>query len=311
VPGGLDSVTTLEVVMPRARGNAIPLHVPLLLGLSFSLLFASTLGADDVYVVRFYTDILQRSTTECFWWGWRDHLVFRNTTYVDLTVRALSASNGYSPPEYQPLVVPARRNMSLLPIPGGGVGETGGSNNWTPRSSLFLIVNRLDVPKGVVVESRAEIYSGRALTPLPCSIDFPGSLPQVFGTLPLPVVTALVPAGKEHVHLATDLGTHRARANVTIYNGGPTSATASVEVRRGCDDVLLDNRSVTVPSTSIVQFFSFKDGRDEIRDGCPVHRTTEYNQYVTVVMDQPGFSFVTTLARDYDPKVNVSTSATR
>ena len=295
--------------MPRTRGNAVGLHAPLLLGVSLSFLLASSLRADEVYVVRFYTDILQRSTTECFWWGWRDHLVFRNTTYADLTVRALSASNGHSPSEYQPLVVPARRNMSLLPVLGGGVGEPGTANNWTPRIPLFLIVNRLDVPKGVVVESRAEIYSGRALTPLPCSINFPGSLPQVFGTLPLPVVTALIPAGKEHVHLATDLGTHRTRANVAIYNGGPTSATGVVEVRRGCDDVLLDTRSVAIPSTSIVQFFSFKDGRDEIRNGCPIHRTTEYNQYVTVVMDQPGFSFVTTLTRDYDPKINVSTSA--
>src|SRR5260370_765067 len=106
--------------------------------------------ATDVYVVRF------RATTgqDCLAVGYRDHLILHNVTSQDLTVRALDGSNGYQPPS-DPLVVPAGKTRSLTIVPFGLGGLT---NQWAPVAPSVFMVNKLDVPDGIIVDSRRTIY---------------------------------------------------------------------------------------------------------------------------------------------------------
>ena len=292
--------------MTRSLLRLDRLFTGLLVGLGMAMVSPSRAGGSDVYVVRFLTDITYTSSTECYRVGWRDHLLFRNTTSQDLTVRALGASNGYDISTPDLLTVPSRRNRSLLI--GPRPGDNGATNNWTPRTSYVLVVNRLDVPEGVSVESRGELYGGLA-TPLPCGAQ-PAPSPQVFGGVALPVVRSLTPAGAEHLHLATDVGSQRSRSNVGVYNAGLVPANATIELRRACDDSIVEARALTIAANSVVQALGFGD--DSQRPPfCTQLGATYYSRYVTVVMDQPGFSFVTTLSRDADPKIGVSASVAR
>lgn len=261
--------------------------------------------ADDVFVVRFQTGIVYSSTTtECYKVGWRDHLLFRNTTDQDLSVSALATSNGYVLPGPEPLVIPARSNRSLLIIPR--FGEPAESNHWTQTGSL--VVNRLDVPAGVLVESRGELW-GPDYNPMPCQVCVGCvSSPDVFGTFPLPVVRTLTPAGVEQVHMASDLGTQLIRTNVGVYNGGASPANVSIEIRRACDDVVVGARSATIPADTVTQFAGFTDPKPS---GCTRTGTPYYSRYVVVVMDQPGFSFVTVIASDFPPRIAITSSVAR
>jgi hypothetical protein len=260
--------------------------------------------AGDIYVVRFFTPLTSASTEECLVVGWRDHLLFRNSTTEALTVRPLGGSNGYSPPMSDALLVPAGRSQSVMISPGDEIAI---SNQWTPVGSYVFMINHLDVPEGVLVESRTEIYgTASSGMPLPCS-PLAGGTP-VFGSVPLPVVRALTPAGVPQFHLRTDVGTLNSRTNVGIYNDSSVEATASIEVREACDDRVLDSRLAAIPPKSVVQITGFANALLTSRcggaQGAPI-----YVRYVVVTMNQPGFSFVTSLASDLPPKVAITSSA--
>lgn len=86
---------------------------------------------------------------------------------------------------------------------------------------------------------------------------------------------------------------------MTIFNGADTEASAIIEVRRGCDDRLMDSRTVTIPRHSVQQYGGLSVGND--LDFCAVpSRTYEYVRYVTVKVDQPSFALVSTL-KESDP----------
>jgi hypothetical protein len=275
-----------------------------------SVLFPFLGKASDVWVVRFQTDIVYSSPTECYRVGWRDHLLFRNTTSQDVAVNAIGASNGYTIPGPEPLVVPARGGRSVLIQPR--LSEGGSSNLWAPKPENTLIVNHLDVPQGVIVESRGELW-GPLSTPLPCPPPEPGGVPasEVFGTMPLPVVRSLAPAGTEQTHLAIDLGTQPIRTNVGIYNSGTATANAAIELRRSCDDTVVERRFTAVPANAVVQVFGITDTPRTSGNSCSSSGSTYYSRYVVVVMDQPGFSFVTSLATNLSPRIVIGTSVVR
>jgi hypothetical protein len=282
-----------------------------LLGAALAVvMFPPLARASDVWVVRFQTDIVYSSPTECYRVGWRDHLLFRNTTNQDLAVSALGASNGYTVPGPEPLVIPARGGRSVLIQPR--LSEGGSTNRWAPKPETTFIVNRLDVPQGIIAESRGELW-GPLATPLPCPPPEPGGVPasEVFGSIPLPVVRSLAPAGTEQIHLASDLGTQPIRTNVGIYNAGTAMANAAIELRRLCDDAVVERRFTAVPANAVVQVFGITDTPRTSGNSCSSSGSTYFSRYVVVVMDQPGFSFVTTLANELPPRIAISTSVAR
>jgi hypothetical protein len=272
------------------------------------LLSAGTSQGAEVYVVRFWTDIVYSSPTECYRVGWRDHLVFRNTTNQDLAVSAVAASNGYTVPGPEQLVIPPRGTRSVLIQPR--FSEGGSTNLWAPKPENTFIVNRLDVPQGIIVESRGELW-GPLATTLPCPPPEPGGVPasEVFGTIPLPVVRSLVPAGTEHTYLATDLGTQPIRTNVGIYNAGAAASNVAIELRRSCDDAVIERRFTVVPANAVVQVTGLADTPRTSGTSCSSSGSTYYSRYVAVLMDQAGFSFVTILSSDLPPRIAITTSA--
>jgi hypothetical protein len=262
---------------------------------------------EEVYVVRFFTPRYITSTTECLMVGWWDHLIFRNTANEDQTVRLIEASNGYQPSREESLVLPRNRTRSLYSY--RNTPQPGGSNVWTPDEPYVFLVNRLDVPAGVLLESRGEVYGGAGEgTPLPCEPFRVGV--SVLGSFSLPTVRSLVPSNSRQFHLGSDLGTLVSRTNVGIYNGGPAAATATIEVRRGCDDALVESRNVSVPANTVIQAGGFIN--DYQRSGClGFGSSPDHNRYVVVTVDQPSFSFVTTIAQDLPPKIAVSAKRAR
>jgi len=269
------------------------------------LALPGSLRSADVYVVRFFTPLNSISSEECLVIGWRDHLLFRNTTTHPVTIRPLGASNGYTPPSGDTLTIPPNRSQSVMISPGGA--EVAASNQWTPIAPYVFVVNHLDVPPGVLVESRTEVYgTGSSSRPLPCSPFGIGT--TVFGSTPLPVISALTPAGALQLHLRTDVGTLRSRTNVGIYNGGSVSATAAIEIREACDDQVLDSRVVTVPANTVIQVSGFAN--DLLTSECAgvAQGAPAYVRYVVVAMDQPGFSFITSIAADLPPKVAITST---
>jgi hypothetical protein len=129
--------------------------------------------------------------------------------------------------------------------------------------------------------------------------------------MPLPVVHTLTPAGVEQVHLGIDLGTQQFRANVGIYNAGPSEAHAALELRRSCDDVVVQRRFVTVPGDSVTQVTGVNDDPQLSGNSCSSSGAAYFSRYVVVVMDQPGFSFVTSLAKELPPRIGITTSSVR
>ena len=99
-------------------------------------------------------------------------------------------------------------------------------------------VLHVDVPAGVLIESSDQVFET-----LPCIHNDPAG-PAVKTSLP--VFRSLVPAGVRQVKLGTDLGAVAMHHNAMIYNGGNQTATASIEVRRNCDDHTVDSRTVTI-----------------------------------------------------------------
>jgi hypothetical protein len=222
---------------------------------------------------------------ECRSYGWRGALLLHNARPAEAIVSFLDVSNG------RPFVGIARE----LHI---GPGKTiAAPSNWVPSpvspsqvSTLWVI--HLDVPEGVTVESRIEITTESCVGPPLGSPDR--------GKLSFPVYGVLQPAGTPKVHLGTDLASTSARDNIAVYNAGSATAQARLEVRRACDEQVIDARDLSVPPNSVIQVTGLNTAT-----GCTPDTATvaPYTTYATVTLDQPSLSWVSTLAND--KQVNV------
>jgi hypothetical protein len=232
------------------------------------VLLATRASASDAYLVRFRAVGL---TQGCFQLEWLDNVLFYNQGDTQVSIRLLGMSNGQTPPDApESITLPPHRVVSL--------NDT--TQAWMPLIPGGLWVLHLDIPPAVVVESRDE-YA----LPNQC-INSPVPL-AALGKVSMPVVRALVPAGTPQVELGTDLGAPPARMNVGIYNDALLPATATITVRRTCDDVIVDSRTVSVPAQTIVQFGGFQQG--ENTQACFF---SGWARYVTVTVDQPSFVYV-------------------
>lgn len=233
--------------------------------------------------------------------AWQDLQYFFNSNPTAATVRLLGTSNGPRSPLAQDITIGA--NSLFARSAGAGVEGLA----WDPclgSCPVTIFVAHLDVPEGVFLSSRAEVF---ALAVGACP---PEVRPKVLAGLPLPVKRELTPAGVPQQHLGIDTGTDdgaaggassaSARTSIGIYNPAAVAANATIEIRRGCDDVVIERRTVTVPPNSLVQFGGF--AWDTSGCGFFKGKAPSYSAYAVVTVDQPSFSYAISLRNDMPPK---------
>lgn len=228
--------------------------------------FAVQLSAADVYLVRFAAAGPAGVNGNVVW---RDDVLLLNTQAVPVHVRLIGISNG-ALPTGEP------SDISLSP---GKVVSLNRQANWSPEPAVPLWVIHVDVPAGVFLESRDEYYFAYNLLNVP---------PAPLGKVSMPIYRALVPANTPNIHLGTDLSANDSRTNVGIYNAGPATATATIEVRKTCDGTVVDTRVVTVAANTIVQIGGLRRGGGPCTEG----NTPDWMRYTVVTVSQPSFTYV-------------------
>jgi hypothetical protein len=252
---------------------------------SLVLLIGSAAFASDAYVVMFFADGRSFSTFQATWSG--DVLLYNeNPTPTD--VRLLGISNG---------VIGLGTPSTLSLPPGEVVMLSMAAPSWVPASLVLgfvptMWVVHMDVPDGVAIESRDEIsYKEYILVE-------PFVRLIATGKVSMPVIRSLTPAGLPQIKLGTDIGTTTARQNIAIYNAGQQPALASIEVRRACDNSIVDTRTAMINPNTIIQVGGLTTGTND----CTITtRTTNYARYTVVTVDQPSFSIVSTLTEAQQP----------
>ena len=229
---------------------------------------ATVADAADIYLVRF--NALSRQNG-CVSVMWHDEAMLFNGNTGPVTVKVLGVSQGQpvsgSPDSF---VVPPGRAVTLDDALGHG---------WSNVAQLYIM--HLDVPQGVRVSSRNDVYLHNDCIVLP---PRPGALGQVA----MPVFTTLTPSGVPQVHLGTDLGEFPSRTNVGIYNAGNVAAQARIELRRMCDNSVVDQRTFVVPANGTVQVGALVAGANV----CTSASQSEWLRYTVVTVDQPSLTFV-------------------
>jgi hypothetical protein len=183
-------------------------------------------------------------------------------------------------------------------IPPGEVrGLAGAANDF---ANAILWVTRLTVPADVTVEGRLEFFFEG------CTGPFVG---RARGRIALPVFRSLVPAGVRTLHAGTDLGVQNVRTNVSVYNAGSVTATATIEVHRaGCAITLPPvTLVVSIPPDTLVQTPVY-----EAPPACTDHLSVErWAAYTVVRVDQPSLSFVVSLSNEAAPSATIGVAGAR
>lgn len=265
------------------------------LAVVYPMLSSGWIRGAELYVLRFRTD-RNYSDPSCKVVNWRDELLFHNRTNADKVVVNLAATAGAARPPGQ-ILIPAGRTVSTA---AGNAQRDLGGDPFGPA----LLVNRLSVPDGVVVSSRADVFG----PPVSCGAP-PTSTIYSYGHLPLPVFRSLAAPNERQIHLATDLGVQPRHTNVIVYNAGSAVATARVEFRAGCDDSLLGEQIAAVGPNSVVQIQGLTDnplGRSCFGAGL----TPDLNRYVVVTVDEQSLSHVTTISDEFStPTIGATVSS--
>jgi hypothetical protein len=245
-----------------------------------ALALATDVRASDAYFVAF--EARGRGNIV-----WRDSILLHNPGSAPATVRFVELSNGGTGLAPLTLVLPPGKTVGLYEATGG---------SWRVRlvPAVPLWVLHLDVPEGVIVESRNQLF-----------LDAPFGgvmLPVPYGKVPMPIIRQLTPAGQPQVHIGTDLGGVNSRINVVLYNAGAETATATIEVRRACSDVVIDSRVVTVPPNTAVQAGGLVDITSPPGSSdCPAGTSVPWARNTFVTMTQPGFSVVSNINENIVP----------
>lgn len=225
---------------------------------------------------------------------WADRMSFHNSSAQRETVRLLGVSNGVSRTSPQALDLPPGKTTEVR---SGPLNDLLGWQSGTPSGFAPLSVAHLEVPEGIVIADRIEIVEF-CLGSQP-----PGSPRALRGSIPMQVLRSLVPPGRPQIHLGVDVGykegfvTTASRINVGVYNAAISPGNAIIEIRRACDDVLVERRTATVPPNTIQQFGGFSN------PGPP--ETACFETYVVVTLDQPGFSYAVAVSNETLPVMSV------
>jgi hypothetical protein len=247
-------------------------------------LAAIPLDAAEAWFVRFSVQ-----SASCEYIGWADTITLHNASERPATVRLLGVSDGSPPVE-----------PSTLTLAPHQTKLRDGGDDWRPVELPTLWVAHLDLSEGIVVTSHADVNEIR------CSVNPSGAHVGRRGAVPLPIVHSLTPANETQVLLRPDIGFVTSqgafmiipnRINIGVFNAGIAAASAAIEVRRVCNDSLIERRVVSVASNSIRQFGGFSNP-GSAPGIC-------YETYVTVRSDQPGFSYAIALSNDSPPFVPI------
>lgn len=280
---------------------------------ALALASASARGS-DAWVVSLRTTYLTGYVGQaaCEGLSWQDKLFFFNANAEPALVTLLGVSNGPMNPHAQDITIPAN-SLFAASVAGPPI-------SWDPCVSscpVTIFVAHLDVPDGVFVSSRVEVVSSGFSTPgIVCPLGEPlDFIPGEYAGLPLPVKRELTPAGAPQYHLGIDAGSAgiglaaaEARTNIGIYNAATVTANATIESHRGCDDVVIERRTVTIPPNSIVQLNGLSSSTSGCGDGIKAPRHTAY---AIITVDQPGLSYAITLRNDLSPKFAGTTPVTQ
>jgi hypothetical protein len=242
----------------------------------FSMLAVSTSAlAADAYFVRF--NATGRQTTAGGSILWLDDIIFYNTMSAPATVRFIGVSNGSAQNDPQPLVLPPQQTISVN-------ATHSVTDRWLPVPRVSpLWVLHLDVPAGVIAESRDQYY---------VLFGIPELFPAPRGKVSMPIFREIVAAGSPQVHVGTDLGGNDGRLNVGIFNASEETATATIEIRRACDNTLVDSRVVAVAGNTLIQAGGLAIGTSV---GCPVGTAEPWVRTTLITVTQPSFTFVSAL----------------
>lgn len=256
--------------------------------LSF-LAVTSTARSATVYAIQFEGPLTKVSDDPCRYFLWQSQLVFHNSLASSAVIHLLDASNGGRQPGAENVTILAGRTISVL------VGEHG----WYPPAPFSVYAVTLDVPEGVVMVDRAE-PSGTD-TGRPCS-PFPGTPILVRGALLLPTTSTLTAPSEQRTFLAADLGDLTNSVYASVFNAATNPATAVITAYRDCDDAVIGTVTVTIPPQSVQQVavpgdYSVCIGNEP------------YGRYLTVVVDQPSFTVVSTVDDDPFKKMGMGVSA--
>ena len=232
------------------------------------LMAATTTNADDVWVLQGFAF---GQLTPALFYLWTGDVLLLNPNPTPATIRIIDISNGTLRATNREFVISPGRSTSVNREAG-----------WSPTANEPLWVDHLDVPAGVVVESRISV--GQAL-----STGGP-SMGGVFGKVSFPAFRALQPAGVTKIHLGTDLEGIPSRNNVAVYNSADVAAHAHIEVHQVCDESRIDSRDLDIPGKTVVQV----TGLSTHTTGC-LNIGTNYT-YVAVTVDQPSLSWVSSLS---------------
>jgi hypothetical protein len=237
------------------------------------VLAAGSAVGSEVWAFRFNAFSPAISTS------WRDDLVFHNTNTQDAVVRLIGISNGgVQVGDLAEVTVPADRTVSLTNLFGV----------WQPQDATLWVVH-VDVPDGVLAFSRGGAYGE---CPSPCTVPR-NPLPGL-GAFSMPLFRALVSAGQPQIHMGADLGFQPSRINVGIYNAGASAAKATVVVFQACDDAALESRTISISPDTVVQLGGLGSAKAHCES--QPEATNIWLRYVTVTMDQPGLSYIVSLA---------------
>ena len=240
---------------------------------------AAVASAADVWVVHGHAFSRKSETLDVRWEAWA---VLHNETDTAATVRLVGGSDGAFTGPVE-VTIPARQSIAT----------TGRGLSGTPAGMLW--VTHLDVPAGIDVEGRLELWNEER-----GPVGRPPALAP-YAKLTMPVFRRLVSAGEEHVHRGTDLGGQRSRLNLTVYNAGAATATARVTQHAPLCAANLAEETFLVGANQIVQV--------PLKTPDPPACDVGWVRTVRVVLDQPGFSFISVLSAEGPPDAAAAVTA--